>query len=109
MSRTYHKYASIGLCTGNNRDYYKRRRKHFRRKFKNNLRYLLSNFNIKDVSDLVLNPKYPKRDTWDEPTDGRHLYNKDIIKDEIRRGFWNLDWYKKICYKYLKFRLKKNN
>lgn len=107
MSRTYRKNISLGIAGGDNREWYKLRRRNFRRKFNNNLRYLLSNFSIKELSDLVLNPKYPKRDTWTEPTDGRILYNKDIVKNKLRTGRCNIEYLENICSKYLKFKLKK--
>lgn len=107
MSRTYRKNISIGIAGGDNREWYKLRRRNFRRKFNNNLRYLLSNFSIKELSNLVLNPKYPKRDTWTEPTDGRILYNKDIVKNKLRTGRCNIEYLENICSKYLKFKLKK--
>ena len=80
MSRTFRKNLRIGICTGDNREYYKIRRKKYKNKFKQNLRTLLRNKIIKEVSDLIMNPKYPKKDTWDEPTDGYWLISSKNTK-----------------------------
>ena len=102
MSRTYHKNISIGLCHGDNRDYYKRRRRHFKKLFKQDFNSLLKHYAIEDVSNLVLNPKYPKRDTWNEPTDGRYLINKASLHTFKRKRWLLFDFFVDIAKRHLK-------
>lgn len=58
------------MCTGSNTEFYRDRRHAQRARDRNNLRALLAHYHIDEVSDLWLDDKIPKRDTWEEPTDG---------------------------------------
>ena len=81
MGKTYRKNVRQPIATGDNRNYYKVRRRNTKHAGKNNLRTLISNYNIDDVEDMIMEPKKIKKDTWREPTDGYVLVNKDTIKN----------------------------
>lgn len=74
MSRTFKKYIKTGICCGSNTEWYRDRRRAFRRKAKQNLH--------KDGEDFV-NPEdtKPYVDHWGEPTDGFHLYRPQDVTD----------------------------
>jgi len=75
MSRTYRKYIKCGICTGSNTEYYRDRNRKARQMNRHNLRNLIANKDIEDVSDLVINIELP-HDSWNEPTDGTFLVSK---------------------------------
>ena len=107
MSRTYRKNLSFGVCYGKNTDFYRRRKRYYKHLFRHNLNNLLKHYNVEDVNDLVLNPKYPKRDTWNEPTDGRYLVNLHNLK-RYKRNQWGIyDYVVKKASRYLKPLVKK--
>ena len=97
MSRSYKKVVKQGVCQGSNTKYYKARRRWVRNKNRQILRNSLTNYTIDDVNDLIVFIKLPKRNDWDEPTDGTYLITKADKK------FWEdrLYWDRKIG-KYLK-------
>ena len=95
MSRTYRKNIRVGICCGDNRSYYKLRRRKRRVLGKQNLRELLSNKPLDEVEELILNVKMPKKDTWDEPTDGCIVYNKDNI-NKPSKGWFNKEFRNKL-------------
>lgn len=74
MSRSYKKVFTTGFCTGSNGWWYKCRRHKYTNEVKHQLRNLMANYNSEDVDDLITTPKWPKRDEWAEPTDGRLIY-----------------------------------
>ena len=78
MSKSYGKYKTCGNCGGTNTIFYKLRRRKFRRKNKQALIKAL-HFNEEFLAFIQ-----PKKDAWNEPTDGVCLwYKKDI--DELRK------------------------
>jgi len=93
MSRTYRKNIRQNIATGSNHEYYKIRRRNARHSSNNILKNLIANYNVEEVSDVILNPKMPKKDTWREPTDGYILVNKDTL--------CNLDDYYKNKYEHI--------
>ena len=97
MSRSYKKVVRQGVCQGSNTKYYKARRRWVRNKNRQILRNSLTNYAIDDINDLIVFIKLPKRNDWDEPTDGTYLITKADKK------FWEdrLNWDRKIG-KYLK-------
>lgn len=80
MSKTYRKNVRQPIAVGDNRSYYKTRRRNTKRAGKNNLRSLMSNYDPEEVENIITDPEKVKKDTWREPTDGYVLVNKDIIK-----------------------------
>ena len=74
MSRSYKKVLSTGICAGCNTQWYKKRRQRFANARKHQLRNLMANYTADAVSEMIYDIKYPKRDTWYEPTDGRQLW-----------------------------------
>lgn len=83
MSRTTRKNIKIGICTGTNTEYYRDRTRKMRRKYAANLRNLISKFAIDVAEELIMNPKFPRRDDWDEPTDGTRLITRQ------NANFWS--------------------
>ena len=80
MSRSYKKVLSLGICAGSNTLWYKKRRQRFANSRKHQLRNLMANYTADAVSEMIYDIKYPKRDTWYEPTDGRQLWFSKPIK-----------------------------
>lgn len=89
MSRTYRKIIRCGNCCGSNTNYYRTRRRIFRRKTKQQLRI--------NLEDFVHPEKLKKfKDSWDEPTDGSWRVNWDVIKHDLYdaqagRPYWDID------------------
>jgi len=90
MSRTYHKFLSMGICVGNNHDYYKKRRQNASNKRRQQLRNMSANFDPEYIDENIYTEKAPKRDTWDEPTDGRIL-----IRNKKEASEWYPDYAKR--------------
>lgn len=82
MSKTYRKNVRANVACGDNRDFYKTRRRNNKHAIKHDLRNLVANYNSEDIDDMILTPKIIKKDTWREPTDGYNLINKDILKNK---------------------------
>lgn len=98
MSRTTRKNIRFGICTGSNTEWYRARTRTMRRKYSNNMRHLLNNFDIEEVSALILNPKFPKKDSWNEPTDGTRLItirNANDYEEYVKEVNRSLRFYKK--------------
>jgi len=101
MSRSYKKVVKQGICNGSNTKYYRARRKWIRNKNNQILRNFITNYTVDDVNDLIVFVKLPKRNSWDEPTDGTYLiYKKDRdfyvndpyfgnLHDGTSLNFWN--------------------
>lgn len=76
MSRTYRKFVKRGVCTGSNTEYYREMNRKCRNKNRHSLRNLMANYDTETVNDLVTN-SVPIHNSWDEPTDGTFLVNKN--------------------------------
>lgn len=70
MSKSYGKYKTCGICYGNNTPYYKDRRRKVRMKNKQRLENMVAHYNPEDYDDVFEPYIIPKKDSWDEPTDG---------------------------------------
>lgn len=81
MSKTYRKNVRQPIAVGDNRSYYKTRRRSTKRAGKNNLRSLMSNYDPEEVENIIIDPEKVKKDTWREPTDRYVLVNKNTIKN----------------------------
>ena len=106
MSRTYRKVVKCGYCTGSNTEYYRAMNRKCRRKNNHDLRNLMANNDIEDVSDKIMT-HVPIHDDWDEPTDGTFLISKTAKRDYTEETVWRSDetgihyWNRKFG-KYLK-------
>ena len=89
MSKTYRKNVRANNAVGDNRDFYKIRRRNQKHASKQELRNLVANYDFEEIDNLVLEPKHIKKDTWREPTDGYTLLNQEIIKKEDRENGFN--------------------
>lgn len=89
MSKTYRKNVRANIAVGDNRSYYKARRRNNKRSIKHNLRTLVANYESEDVDEMILKPKQIKKDTWREPTDGYNLINSEILKNKDREEGYN--------------------
>lgn len=77
MGRTYRKNVRIGTATGRNTEYY-RSRNHVQRHVNNShLRELINQYDTEEIDENISFMNLPKRNTWDEPTDGSHTYTKN--------------------------------
>lgn len=84
MSRTYRKNLRMNTCCGSNTDFYRKRNRYYRRK-RNQQLTKIRKLTIEDFSDTYLDPKYPKKDTWREPTDGYFLLTKEEAKKLLNK------------------------
>lgn len=75
MSKSYAKYKTIGVCYGNNTDYYRRRRRVSRSKNNQSIRNLLAHSSIEDFDADYMPFIQSKKNDWDEPTDGSYKVN----------------------------------
>ena len=80
MSRTYRKRIIKTTAGGNNTSFYRLRRRKIKNAGRMQLRHLLANFNIDDVSNLWEEPNIPMRNEWAEPTDGHYGITKRDYK-----------------------------
>ena len=60
MSKTYRKNVRANHACGDNREFYKTRRRNNKRSSKHELRNLVSNFNPDEIDDMILTPKIIK-------------------------------------------------
>ena len=97
MSKSYAKYIRIGNCSGSNTEYYRARRRLFRKKYAENISKAFQKAetwdeNIADyattIDDVYVHPEKQKKfiNTWDEPTDGSWKMTKKDIKRKERCG-----------------------
>ena len=86
MSKTYRKNVRANVACGDNRDFYKTRRRNNKHSIKHDLRNLVANYNTEDIDEMILEPKQIKKDTFREPTDGYVLINQEILKNEDREN-----------------------
>lgn len=92
MSKSFGKYLRLGFCYGSNTEYYRKRRKHQRHVNKQRIRNIIANNNIDEFDEKYIPYNIPKRNDWDEPTDGTYkLTGKDIKRKEK-------EWFKKFAY-----------
>lgn len=75
MSDTYRKNIRVGICCGSNTNFYRKRRRTKRHRDNNRIRAVVANNNIEDIDDVLNIEKIPKRDSWNEPTDGSMTYH----------------------------------
>lgn len=76
MSRSYKKQLRMNWCCGSNTEFYRemnRQRRRFCKEQLNKIRKM----SIDDFSDMYMDPKLPKKDTWREPTDGGFILDKN--------------------------------
>lgn len=99
MSRTYRKYVRVGFGCGDNREFYKARRRSIRTKNSQHLQDL-KQYSPEDMDELATFPKFPKKDTWRETTDGYYL----ITKDNYRGDPWAKKYKRQIKNKHSKKR-----
>ena len=89
MSKSYAKYKTLGVCTGSNTEYYRMRNRLRRRKNNHSIKNIMANFKNEEFDDIFLEFKIPKKDSWDEPTDGTwKVYAKDLSKYPYIRGVY---------------------
>lgn len=81
MSRTYRKILRLGICTGSNTEYYRAKRRTFRRRARQQLHIKLE--------DFVHPEKLAKyKDSWNEPTDGTWLADAKDVKNNFSNSKW---------------------
>ena len=80
MSKSYAKYKTCGICCGNNTPYYKDRRRKVRMKNKQRLENMIAHHNIEDYDDVFEPYIIPKKNSWDEPTDGTWKLTAKYLK-----------------------------
>lgn len=100
MSKSYHKKIRMHIAYGNNTDYYRSRRRRNRRANRITLRTTVTKNEVQDVDDVLVLKEIPKRDTWNEPTDGSWVetaetINQKIIDRNYDRGY--MQFIKKQC------------
>lgn len=84
MSRSYRKFIRCFTCCGDNRGFYKARRRRIRNLGRMQLRSLMAHYTPDAVGDLWTEPDWPAEDQWAEPTDGHWAETFDTLKNQIR-------------------------
>lgn len=102
MSRTYRKNIVINICYGDNREFYKNRRRKIKNLGRMQLRSLMAQFNPNEVGDMWEEPKMPMKDTWTEPTDGHYGMDRRKYLQYINHHPYLGDYYKKDFDYYMK-------
>lgn len=80
MSKTYRKNIRQGIACGDNRLWYKLRRRWIKHSKRQALRNVIAHYPTSDADDYFVDPLFCKKDTWREPTDGYWLINKATLK-----------------------------
>lgn len=70
MSKSYSKNMKFGICSGSNTDFYKERRKTFKKRDKQAIQNTLAHFDIEDFDEKYDPHNEVFKDDWNEPTDG---------------------------------------
>lgn len=110
MSRSYKKNILVCTCFGDNRSYYKMRRRKIKNLGRMQLRRLMANYGPEDVNDLWIEPKVRTKDTWDEPTDGHFGLSLEMYKREMKiNRFCSVWYYKDKVERYLKKKSRKRH
>lgn len=73
MSKSYSKKMKFGICSGSNTDFYKERRKTFKKRDKQAIRNTLAHFDVEDFDEKYKPHHEVFKDDWNEPTDGTIL------------------------------------
>lgn len=81
MSKSYGKYKTVGFCTGSNTEYYRYRARHQRRVNNHQIRNVIANNEIEEFDDEFIEYTLPKKDHWEEPTDGSYKVYPDEVKN----------------------------
>lgn len=68
--------CTVGICCGSNTEYYRERTRRTSARNKQILRNAVAHYGNDEVDEHVFEYRPPKRDTWDEPTDGTFLYDR---------------------------------
>lgn len=108
MSRTYRKYVKLYICKGDNRDFYRRRRRERRSKINQEDRTIKANFGAEAIDDMWKGPCMPTEDQWMEPTDGHFAIDKEYIK-WLDRNYGYHKEYHEMYDRYLKPKTNKRN
>ena len=101
MSKSYKKNVKAFIATGDNREFYKMRRRKLSNASKQQLRNLVANYDPEEIDDKWVEPIQAKTDKWREPTDGHFTINNEIIKQKDREDGYN-DYYHQKYDKILK-------
>ena len=80
MSRTYKKHIRCFCCCGDNRDFYKQRRRLRRHRMNHEVRHLLANYGPEGLDEMWKGPDMTVEAQWMEPTDGHWAIDKGYIK-----------------------------
>lgn len=89
MSKSYGNYKTQGICYGDNTEYYRERRKHQRRVNNHRIRNVIANSNIDEFDDNYEEFSIPKKNHWEEPTDGTYKVTaRDIKKSKRKNGLY---------------------
>ena len=84
MSRSYKKQLRMNWCCGSNTEFYRELNRQRRRYSKEQLNKIRK-MHIDDFSDIYIDPKIPKKDTWREPTDGGFILDKNGFLEYFQR------------------------
>ena len=101
MSRTYRKYVKLYICNGDNRDFYRRRRRTRRSKINQEDRAIKANFGAEAIDDMWKGPCMPIEDQYMETTDGHWVESRDSLK-RMTRICDLKPWYNEKYNRYLK-------
>lgn len=80
MSRTYKKYIRCFCCHGDNREFYRIRRRQRRHRSNHEVHNLLVNYGPEGLDEMWKGPDMTREAQWMEPTDGHWAIDKETIK-----------------------------
>lgn len=101
MSRSYKKNIKCSMCGGDNRLFYRLRRRRRRARLRHEMRALTTKYNPDEIDEHVVGDTMKKDDQWAEPSDGHWGMNKDQYK-QYKRENPGPNWRDKLAKYYLK-------
>ena len=86
MSKSYSKVKKFGIYTGDNSDFYKKRRKEFKAKDKQAMKDALAHLDVENFDDEYKPHNEVFKDAWMEPTNGTFIRTAKGIIEDYRDG-----------------------
>ncbi len=105
MSRSYRKHIRCTMCGGDNRLFYRLRRRKRRARLSQEMRAIKAHYHYDEIDDHIIGDIMPKDDQWAEPTDGHWGMSKRQYQ-RFKKEYPHLNYYDNQVQRYLKNRHK---